>query len=65
MHSFETSAASESLTKLAELKSLWLGQRLRRYDGGSNAVSLDDSTFDVLTKLKTLEVLTLDEPRLG
>jgi len=38
---------------------------LRRYDGGSNALSLDDSTIDVLTKLKTLESLTLDEARLS
>ncbi len=50
---------------LPELKSRWLGQRLRRYDGGSNAASLDDSTFNVLTKLKTLETLTLDEARLS
>ena len=50
---------------LPELKSLWLGQRLRRYGGGSNAASLDDSTFDVLTKLKTLESVTLDEARLS
>ncbi len=64
-HTYQTSAGNESLTKLPELKSLWLGQRLRRYDGGSNAASLDDSTFDVLTKLKTLESLTLDEARLS
>lgn len=50
---------------MPELKSRWLGQRLRRYDGGSNAASLDDSTFNVLTKLKTLETLTLDEARLS
>ena len=64
-HTYQTAAGNESLTKLPELKSLWLGQRLRRYDGGSNAASLDDSTFDVLTKLKTLESLTLDEARLS
>ena len=64
-HTYQTQAGNESLTKLPELKSLWLGQRLRRYDGGSNAASLDDSTFDVLTKLKTLESLTLDEARLS
>ncbi len=64
-HTYQTPAGNESLTKLPELRSLWLGQRLRRYDGGSNAVSLDDSTFDVLTKLKTLESLTLDEARLS
>ena len=43
-HTYETQAGNESLTKLPELKSLWLGQRLRRYDGDSNALSLDDST---------------------
>lgn len=64
-HTYQTQAGNESLTKLPELKSLWLGQRLRRYDGGSNSLSLDDSTFDVLTKLKTLESLTLDEARLS
>ena len=64
-HTYQTQAGNESLTKLPELNSLWLGQRLRRYDGGSNAASLDDSTFHVLTKLKTLESLTLDEARLS
>lgn len=64
-HTYQTQAGNESLAKLPELRSLWLGQRLRRYDGGSNAASLDDSTFDVLTKLKTLESLTLDEARLS
>lgn len=64
-HTYQTSVGNESLTKLPALKSLWLGQRLRRYDGGTNAVSLDDSTFDVLTKLTTLESLTLDEARLS
>lgn len=64
-HTYQTASGNESLTKVPELKSLWLGQRLRRFDGGSNAVSLDDSTLDVLTKLKTLESLTLDEARLS
>ncbi len=64
-HTYQGPAGNESLTKLPELKSLWLGQRLRRYDGGSNALNLDDSTFDVLTKLNTLESLTLDEARLS
>jgi len=64
-HTYQTQAGNESLTKLPELKSLWLGQRLRRYDGASNAASLDDSTMDILTKLKTLESLTLDEARLS
>ena len=50
---------------IPELKSLVLGQRLRRHDGTSNAASLDDSTFDLLVRLKTLESLTLDEARLS
>ena len=64
-HTHQSPAGNEFLAKLPELKSLWLGQRLRRYDGGSNAASLDDSKFDVLTRLKTLESLTLDEARLS
>ena len=64
-HTCQTQAGNESLTKLPELKSLWLGQRLRCNDGGSNAASLDDSTFNVLSKIKTLESLTLDEARLS
>ena len=64
-HTYQTSAGNEPLAKLPELTSLWLGQRLRRYDGGSNFASVNDSTFDVLTKLKTLESLTLDEARLS
>ena len=64
-HTYQTSTGNESLTKLPELKSLWLGQRLRHYDGGSNMACLDDSTFAVLTQLKALESLTLDEARLS
>ena len=64
-HTFQTQAGNEWLTRLPELKSLWLGQRLRRYDGGSNAPSLNNETFDVLIRLKTLESLTLHEARLS
>ena len=64
-HTYQTSPGNPSLTKLTELRTLWLGQRLRHYDSTSNAASLDDSTFDVLTRLKTLESLTLDEARLS
>ncbi len=64
-HTYQTQAGNQSLTKLPELKGLWLGQRLRRYDGGSNAASLDDTTFDVLVQLTKLETLTLDEARLS
>lgn len=64
-HTYQTQAGNSALLKLPNLRSLWLGQRLRRYDGGSNAPSLTDATFDVLTQLKSLESLTLDEARLS
>jgi acetyl esterase len=64
-HTYQTQAGNGFLTRLPELKTLWLGQRLRRYDGGPNAVSLDDSTLDVLVQLTKLESLTLDEARLS
>ncbi|HVV99749.1 MAG TPA: prolyl oligopeptidase family serine peptidase, partial [Planctomycetaceae bacterium] len=64
-HTYQTQAGNASLAKLPQLRSLWLGQRLRRYDGSSNTASLDDSTFEVLAKLETLESLTLDEARLS
>jgi len=64
-HTYQSSAGNESLAKLPKLKSLWLGQRLRRYDVGSNAASLDDSTLALLAKLTTLETVTLDEARLS
>ena len=62
-HTYQTQKGNQFLTKLTKLKSLWLGQRLRRYDGRSNALCLDDSTFDVLVQLKTLETLTLNEAK--
>jgi len=64
-HTFQTQAGNGALTDLPRLRSLWLGQRLRRYDGGSNAASLDDSTLETLALLKGLETLTLDEARLS
>ncbi len=64
-HTYQTQAGNQHLTKLTQLKSLWLGQRLRRYDGRPNPLCLDDSTFDVLVQLKTLEALTLNEARLS
>jgi hypothetical protein len=64
-HTYQTQAGNQFLTKLTELKSLFLGQRLRRGDGRPNLVSLDDSTFDVLVQLKTLESLTLNEAKLA
>ena len=57
-HTYQTQTGNEALPKLPELKSMWLGQRLRRYDGGSNAASLDDSKHGVFNgdefKQKTL-----------
>jgi hypothetical protein len=64
-HTYQTQAGNQFLTKLTQLKSLWLGQRLRRYDGRPNLLCLDDSTFDVLIQLKTLESLTLHEAKLS
>jgi hypothetical protein len=63
-HTFQTSAGNNSLGKLDQLKSLHLGQRLRRYDGGSNAHSVSDDTIGRLLGMKSLETLTLDEARL-
>jgi hypothetical protein len=64
-HTYQTGAGNAALAKLPKLKTLWLGQRLRHYDGTSNAASLDDSTFEILVKLTSLETLTLDEARLS
>lgn len=64
-HTHQSQAGNAHLLKLPQLRSLTLGQRLRRWDGSSNALSLDDSTFDVLVKLTTLESLSLDETRLS
>ncbi len=64
-HTHQTQAGNSSLEKLPALRVLRLGQRLRRWDGASNAASLDDSTLEVLSRLKTLEELTLDEARLS
>lgn len=63
-HTHQSQAGNAALEKLPNLTGLTLGQRLRRWDGTSNALSLDDSTFDVLVKLKNLESLSLDEARL-
>ncbi len=64
-HTYQTQAGNAALEKLPNLRSLYLGQRLRRWDGGSNAASLDDATLDVVARLKGLESLTLDEARLS
>ena len=64
-HTYQTEAGNVHLKSLKNLKSLHLGQRLRHYDGTSNAWSLSDATFDVLANLKSLEDLKLDESRLS
>lgn len=64
-HTHQSQAGNAWLEKLPELRSLHLGQRLRRWDGSSNATSLDDATLDVLARLKGLESLILDEARIS
>jgi hypothetical protein len=64
-HTHQTQSGNAWLEKLPALRSLHLGQRLRRWDGGSNATSLDDATLEVLCRLQGLESLTLDEARIS
>lgn len=62
-HTYQTEAGNESLKSLTNLKSLYLGQRLRHYGGESNAHSLTDRTLDIVAQLKSLDTLTLSEQR--
>jgi len=62
-HTYQTQAGNESLQTLVNLKSLYLGQRLRRYGGESNAQSLTDDSLEVLSKLTSLDTLTLGEQK--
>jgi metallo-beta-lactamase class B len=62
-HTYQTEAGNEHLLSLKNLKSLHLGQRLRRYGGESNAHSLTDKTLDVVAQLKSLDTLTLAEQK--
>ena len=62
-HTHQTQAGNEHLAKLTNLRSLRLGQRLRRYDGKPNALSLDDSSLATFAKMKSLESLALFESR--
>lgn len=64
-HTYQTPAGNASLAKLPNLKDLRFGQRLRRYDGKSNALSLTDAAIDDLAKIAPLESLLLDEARLS
>ena len=43
---------------------LMLGQRLRKWNGQPNPLSLDDTTLATLARMKSLETLSLDEVRL-
>ena len=63
-HTYQTQAGNEQLLPLKNLRSLKLGQRLRRYDGKPNLLSLDDTTLATVAKLTSLENLSLDEVRL-
>lgn len=62
-HTYQSEAGNEHLKSLSNLKSLYLGQRLRRYGGESNAHSLTDRTLEVVSQLKSLDTLTLGEQR--
>jgi hypothetical protein len=62
-HTYQTEAGNASLKSLVNLRSLHLGQRLRRYGGASNAHSLTNRTLDVVAELKSLDTLTLAEQK--
>jgi hypothetical protein len=62
-HTYQTEAGNAHLKSLSNLKSLNLGQRLRHYDGLSNALSLNEATIGVLAELKSLDTLQLGEAR--
>lgn len=62
-HTYQTEAGNQHLLQLKNLKSLHLGQRLRRYGGESNAHSLTDKTLDIVAQLKSLDTLTLAEQK--
>jgi hypothetical protein len=64
-HTYQSQSGNAFLEKLPHLRSLTLGQRLRHWDGSSNALSLDDATLDLLSRLATLESLSLDEARIS
>lgn len=63
-HTYQTQAGNEALLKLTGLRSLMLGQRLRKWNGQPNPLSLDDTTLATLARMKSLETLSLDEVRL-
>jgi metallo-beta-lactamase class B len=62
-HTYQTEAGNVHLKSLVNLKSLMLGQRLRRYGGDSNAHSLTDASLENIVGLKSLDTLTLMEQK--
>jgi hypothetical protein len=63
-HTAQTQAGNASLSKLANLKALRIGQRLPNW-GKESPVSFDESTMQTLAQIKTLESLELTEARLS
>jgi hypothetical protein len=64
-HTYQTEAGNQHLKSLVNLRSLHLGQRLRRYDGSSNANSLTDQTLATLAAIPLLDTILLDEAKLS
>lgn len=64
-HIHSTPAVADVLAGMTHLTSLKWGQRLRRWDGGSNAPDLTDAMVAKLARLPALESLALDEARLS
>jgi hypothetical protein len=64
-HTYQTPSGTAALAKLPNLRDLRFGQRLRRYDGKSNALTLDDAAIGDLAKIASLESLLLDEAKLS
>jgi acetyl esterase len=62
-HTYQTQKGNEFLVNLSNLRSLRLGQRLRKSGMGNNPVSLNDKTLEILSQIKSLEVLTLSQAR--
>ncbi|MFC5456121.1 hypothetical protein [Prosthecobacter fluviatilis] len=63
-HTAQTQTGNAALLKLTNLTALRLGQRLPEW-GKDTPVSFDESTMEVVGKLKTLESLELTEARLS
>ncbi len=63
-HTYQSEAGNEHLKSLTNLKSMHLGQRLRKYGAGvSNAHSLTDHTLETIAQIKSLDTLTLAEQK--